>query len=99
MYSSILSPKLVHENLKNPKWRFFDCRFVLNKPNQKQAEFKKSHLPGASYINISNDLSLPKINGKTGRHPLPGIEILIKTFSKSLSDRPEIPVRKSCPID
>ena len=81
MYSSLISPKIVQENLENPKWRFFDCRFDLNKPDQKQAEFKISHLPGSSYINLDYDLSIPQILGKTGRHPLPGIKELTNSFS------------------
>ena len=31
-----------------------------------------SHIPGAVYAHLDNDLSAPKIPGKTGRHPLPG---------------------------
>jgi len=81
MYSTLVSPTIVQENLSNKNWRFFDCRFVLKKPDQKEAEFKVSHLPSASYINLKYDLSDPQILGKTGRHPLPAIEKLERQFS------------------
>ena len=48
---------------------------------QKQSEFRISHLPKASYVNLEKDLSDPHIIGKTGRHPLPAIDKLTKKFS------------------
>jgi len=81
MYDSLISPKIVEENLTTENWRFFDCRFVLNNPQQKQSEFRISHLPKASYVNLEKDLSDPHIIGKTGRHPLPDEEKLSKKFS------------------
>ena len=81
MYSSIISPKTVNENLCDSNWRFFDCRFVLTEPEKKQAEFAVSHLPGALYAHMNHDLAVPSIPGKTGRHPLPEKQKLIKLFS------------------
>ena len=81
MYSSLISPKTVNEHLEDPNWRFFDCRYVLTEPDKKQAEFAESHLPGATYAHVNHDLAAPQIQGKTGRHPLPKIAELIKTFS------------------
>jgi len=81
MYSSLISPQAVNENIENPNWRFFDCRFVLIEPEKKQAEFIERHLPGATYAHLNRDLASPPIVGKTGRHPLPKIGELSKTFS------------------
>ncbi len=81
MYSSLISPKTVNEHLEDPNWRFFDCRYVLTEPDKKQAEFAESHLPGATYAHVNHDLAAPQIQGKTGRHPLPKIAELSKTFS------------------
>ena len=81
MYSSLISPKTVNEHLEDPNWRFFDCRYVLTEPDKKQAEFAESHLPGATYAHVNHDLAAPQIHGKTGRHPLPKIAELSKTFS------------------
>jgi len=81
MYSSLISPKIVNEHLEDPNWRFFDCRYVLTEPDKKQAEFAESHLPGATYAHVNHDLAGPRIPGKTGRHPLPTIAELSKTFA------------------
>ena len=81
MYDSLIAPQIAHENMEKDNWRFFDCRFVLNKPFKKLSEYRISHLHKASYINLENDLSDPHIIGKTGRHPLPAIDKLTKKFS------------------
>ena len=81
MYSSLITPKIANEYLDDSNWRFLDCRFVLTEPEQKQAEFALSHLPGATYAHVNRDLAVPHIPGKTGRHPLPEKERLIKLFS------------------
>jgi len=81
MYSSLITPKIANEHLDDSNWRFLDCRFVLTEPEQKQAEFTLSHLPGATYAHVNRDLAVPHIPGKTGRHPLPEKERLIKLFS------------------
>jgi thiosulfate/3-mercaptopyruvate sulfurtransferase len=54
---------------------------VLTEPDKKQAEFAVSHLPGALYAHMNRDLAAPPIPGKTGRHPLPEKQELIKLFS------------------
>jgi len=81
VYSSLINPQIVQDNLEEKNWRVFDCRFQLTKPEQKQDEFNISHLPKASYVSLENDLSGPQISGKTGRHPLPAIEKLVEKFS------------------
>ena len=81
MYSSLISPQIVQEQLENPVWRFIDCRFVLTAPDQKKEEFEVSHLPGAIYAHTNLDLAVPHVPGKTGRHPLPSVEEVVKKFS------------------
>ena len=81
MYSSLVSPKTVNEHLEDPNWRFIDCRYVLNEPDKKQTKFAESHLPGATYAHVNHHLAATHVPGKTGRHPLPKIAELYKTFS------------------
>lgn len=81
MYSSLITPQTVNEHLEDPNWRFFDCRYVLTEPEKKQSEFAESHLPGATYVHVNHNLAGPRIPGKTGRHPLPKITELSKTFA------------------
>jgi len=81
MHDSLISPQIVNEHLEDSNWRFFDCRYVLTEPDKKQAEFAVSHLPGALYAHMNRDLAAPPIPRKTGRHPLPEKQELIKLFS------------------
>ena len=81
MYDSLISPQMVQDNLETQNWRFFDCRFDLKNPDRKLSDFKLSHIPKANYVSIENDLSDPHKYGKTGRHPLPKIEKLLKKIS------------------
>lgn len=81
MQSSLITPQIAQDHLKNPDWRFFDCRYELTAPEKKKAEFEVSHLPGAIYAHMNHDLAVTHIPGKTGRHPLPSIEEVVKKFS------------------
>ena len=81
MYDSLISPQIVQDNLETQNWRFFDCRFDLKNPALKLSDFRLSHIPKANYVSIENDLSDRPKCGKTGRHPLPKIEKLLKKIS------------------
>jgi thiosulfate/3-mercaptopyruvate sulfurtransferase len=48
----------------------FDCRFVLSEPGSGYEKFLKSHIPGAVYAHLDNDLAGP-VTSDSGRHPLP----------------------------
>jgi thiosulfate/3-mercaptopyruvate sulfurtransferase len=52
------------------KWRVFDCRHDLAKPDLGEAQYKQGHIPGALFAHLDRDLSGKK-TGKNGRHPLP----------------------------
>ena len=82
MHSSLISTQIAQDNLDNPKWRYFDCRYELTAPEKKEAEYLVSHIPGAFYVHMSRDLSASHVVGKTGRHPLPSENDLIIKFSK-----------------
>lgn len=47
-----------------------DCSFDLADPAAGRAAYHQSHLPGAFYLHLDNELSGPK-TGTNGRHPLP----------------------------
>ncbi|MCS5547249.1 MAG: rhodanese-like domain-containing protein, partial [SAR324 cluster bacterium] len=81
MYSSLISPQIANEHLDHPDWRFFDCRFDLTQTEQQKTEFVASHLPGALYAHLNDELSAAHIPGKTGRHPLPEMGEVINRFS------------------
>ena len=81
MYSSLISTQIAQDQLDNPKWRFFDCRYDLNAHDKKKSEYSVSHIPGAFYVDMNKDLSTNHVFGKTGRHPLPSIEDMVIKFS------------------
>ena len=81
MYSSIISTQFAQDNLYNPKWRYFDCRYDLRVPDKKKAEYFVSHIPGALYVHMNKDLADTHVAGKTGRHPLPAVNDLAIKFS------------------
>ena len=81
MHSSLISTQIAQDHLDNPKWRFFDCRYELTAPEKIKAEFSVSHIPGALYVNMNQDLAATHVPGKTGRHPLPSVDDMSRKFS------------------
>jgi len=47
-----------------------DCRFALDQPGAGYSAWLESHIPGAHYAHLDNDLSGP-LTSSGGRHPLP----------------------------
>ena len=70
-YQTIISAERLLENLNDPNWVIVDCRFDLHEPERGYQEYLESHIPGAIYAHLDNDLSGEIIPGRTGRHPLP----------------------------
>lgn len=66
-------------NLDNPEWIVCDCRHDLVDTESGRRAYAESHIPGARFVHLDEDLSGPK-TGKNGRHPLPDPE----TFRKRL---------------
>jgi thiosulfate/3-mercaptopyruvate sulfurtransferase len=81
VYTTLISPAELHSSLGQPDTAIFDCRFYLAEPNQGFLEYQEQHIPGAIYVNLDQDLSGEIIPGKTGRHPLPDIQVINKRFS------------------
>ncbi|WP_116128425.1 sulfurtransferase [Lewinella sp. IMCC34183] len=48
-----------------------DCRFDLTNAEQGRQDYLESHIPGARYLHLNEDLSGEIVPGQTGRHPLP----------------------------
>ena len=81
MYSSLISTQIAQDYLDNPNWRYFDCRYELTAPEKKEKEYLVSHIPGALYVNMNQDLAAAHVAGKTGRHPLPSVDDMAIRFS------------------
>lgn len=81
-YTTLISPNNLVVHLYDPDWAVVDCRFSLADPTRGRRDYLKSHIPGAVYAHLDEDLSGPMTKGVTGRHPLPDIEKLSRVFSK-----------------
>ena len=81
-FTTLISTQELAAHLTDPNWVVVDCRFALNDAQIGPKKYDESHLPGARYANLNQDLASPPIPGVTGRHPLPSVEELIATFSR-----------------
>lgn len=66
----IISTEALKEHLDDPQVVIVDCRFALADPQQGYKEYQASHIPGAYYLDLNQDLSAP-VERHGGRHPLP----------------------------
>jgi thiosulfate/3-mercaptopyruvate sulfurtransferase len=51
------------------RYQFVDCRWELGTPGRGRELYVAGHIPGASLLDVDEDLAAPP--GKRGRHPLP----------------------------
>jgi thiosulfate/3-mercaptopyruvate sulfurtransferase len=51
------------------RYQFVDCRWELGNPERGRELYLEGHIPGASFLDVDQDLSAPA--GERGRHPLP----------------------------
>jgi thiosulfate/3-mercaptopyruvate sulfurtransferase len=80
-FTTFIKREELLEILNNSDVIIIDCRFDLLNPAWGYEDYLESHLPGAIYADLDNDLS-GKLSEQTGRHPLPEPEIFINTCSK-----------------
>ncbi|MGH8739630.1 MAG: sulfurtransferase [Burkholderiales bacterium] len=66
--STLASTEALSRNLG--RWRIFDCRHDLARPQLGEQQYRESHIPGALFAHLDRDLSAAKTGGN-GRHPLP----------------------------
>jgi thiosulfate/3-mercaptopyruvate sulfurtransferase len=55
------------------RYQFVDCRWELGEPRRGRELYRGRHIPGASFLDVDEDLSDLSVEGQ-GRHPLPGAE-------------------------
>ena len=66
----LLSVQELRAALDNTDCVIVDCRFVLEDTDAGYEDYLDSHIPGAVYAHLDNDLSSPP-SSTGGRHPLP----------------------------
>lgn len=68
----LVSPSWLAAHLGNAEVRVIDCRFALGRPGAGRQAYRQAHIPGATFLDLDEDLSGPP--GNAGRHPLPDPE-------------------------
>ena len=62
------------------RYQFVDCRWELGAPHRGRELYEAGHLPGASFLDVDEDLSGPP---GAGRHPLPRAECFAAAASRA----------------
>jgi thiosulfate/3-mercaptopyruvate sulfurtransferase len=63
------------------RYQFVDCRWELGSPGEGRELYLAGHIPGASFLDVDEDLAAPP--GPRGRHPLPGAEDFARAASRA----------------
>ena len=64
------------------RYQFVDCRWELGDPSRGRELYRSGHLPGASFLDVDDDLSAPPVPGGA-RHPLPSAEQFAAAASRA----------------
>ena len=81
-YQTIIAPGALRAMIGQGNLRLIDCRFMLTDTDWGRKAYAISHLPGAVYAHLDEDLSGEIIAGETGRHPLPSAEAFALQLGK-----------------
>ena len=75
--TALVGTEVLSQHLADPDWVVFDCRHDLTAPGLGRSQYAQSHIPGARFIHLDEDLSGSK-TGRNGRHPLPDPAALMR---------------------
>lgn len=81
MFSTLIDSENLAAELDNPDWLICDCRYDLMDKSAGKKAYLESHIPGAVYLDVHDDLSGPPVTNK-GRHPLPTDKAMQTLFSR-----------------
>lgn len=81
MATTLISTADLAARLADPQLVILDVRHDLAQPAWGREQYRISHLPGARFVGIDDDLSAAK-NGRNGRHPLPTAEVAAQRFGR-----------------
>ena len=80
-FTTLVTPDVLASHLDDAGWVTVDCRYRLADPEFGRRAHAASHIRGAVFADIGEDLSAPVIPGKTGRHPLPEADAMAARLS------------------
>lgn len=81
MFPVVSADWLAH-HLNDRKVAIVDCRFSLTDASLGRQQYKSSHIPGAYYFDLNQDLSSP-VEQHGGRHPLPDLDIFAAKLAQA----------------
>jgi thiosulfate/3-mercaptopyruvate sulfurtransferase len=84
-FGPLVGVEWLAEHLDHDPLRVADTRWYLGKPGAGRAAYEAGHIPGATFLDIDDDLSLP---AGAGRHPLPPPEVTAERLAAAgIGDR------------
>ncbi|MFL6012372.1 MAG: sulfurtransferase [Gaiellaceae bacterium] len=63
------------------RYQFVDCRWELGSPGRGRELYLERHIPGASFLDVDEDLS--SAPGEAGRHPLPDEDTFTRAAARA----------------
>lgn len=81
MFRTLIESATVVNHLDKGNWILVDCRFSLAEPDSGRQAYERSHISGAVYAHLDEDLSGPPVSDH-GRHPLPTPAALVSLFGR-----------------
>lgn len=90
-FTTLISTAELAAHLNDPAWIVVDCRFSLADAALGRLRYLESHIAGAVFADLNQDLSAPIVPGKTGRHPMPETSVFAATAGR-LGISPEMQV-------
>jgi len=81
MFKTLISVAELSRQLNNSDWVIVDCRYDLMRPAAGYNAYLESHIPGAVFADVKDNLSGPPLTDH-GRHPLPSAAALTDLFTR-----------------
>src|SRR5882724_449292 len=80
--TALVGAEVLSQHLADADWVILDCRHDLTAPGRGRSEYAASHIPGARFLHLDEDLSGRK-TGRNGRHPLPDPDTLMEKLGRA----------------
>lgn len=80
-HTTLITAEQLAQHLHDPSWAIVDCRYRLADLGFGRNAYVESHVAGAVFADIGEDLSGPVVRERTGRHPLPEVSAIAAKLS------------------
>ena len=79
--SNLINVNELQSQVHDPELRIIDCRFELADPGAGRKAYLQTHIPGAVFADLDQDLAAPA-SPESGRHPLPDVDDFAVTLGR-----------------